>query len=660
MKWISLFLFFCWSIHAENLGIAPLDPDYESKFYSIYRNHHSQQMSISEWGTLINQKNVNTYSMQKGDNLWDISRMLFGNSNHWPKLWSVNADLSNPHRVAVGYKVQVIMGSEGQVPRAVINGQTVNQGVSSPAVGETPSLLQQQGSVATDSVLIAEHSSGDSACVTDLGIILYKAGSTSVYDSEIKCKTLKKKLSERKVKDIDRLNSYFLAQQEEGEDVGIKPFTPPGKLGTIPNSLPPVKIIPAQGIDIVGLERSLSTSQKNVVMNYQVDVDDFDIVGDVFDMPDGISVPTSEIIVELDVPANTGDVFSVIHPLRKVSTQSIFISGPVGYEVIFQAQVKVTGVVPNREGLYFVEVMNMYSDLNTDSKIIREAPSVFDLHSSVRSGQVRAQITAIPRDESALALTVHSFIYLNRGSNDNVNVGDTFSIQANPRFHDRVYGKSLGRVLIVHTAGDFSTGFVTHLKEVAYPGDYLDPLDSVGYTSDAEEDDIYKADEADDFIYNEEEEEFTTGGDDVYEEEAEIEPQEQPEDDFNEIDSSSEEFTTGGDDVYEEEAEIEPQEQPEDDFNEIDSSSEEFILEGSGGDTEFAEEPVLEEDTVEESDVPGEFTSDDDVPVDAFESSVDDGEGFVEEEETSSDEGQSKEDGFLDDFEDEELEWSEE
>ncbi|MDE0152022.1 MAG: LysM peptidoglycan-binding domain-containing protein [Bdellovibrionales bacterium] len=623
MKWISFFLFFCWFVHAENLGIAPFDPDYESRFYSIYQNYHSQQMSISEWETLINQKNVNTYTMQQGDNLWDISRMLFGNSNHWPKLWSVNADLSNPHRVAVGYQVQVIMGSEGQVPRAVINGQTVNQGISSPGAGGTTSLLQRQSGAALtgNTALTAEYTESSGNCVTDLGLILHKSGSTSVYDSEVKCKVMKRRLSERKVKDVDRLNSYYLAQKEEDGEIGMKPFIPPGKLGVIPDSLPPIKLTPEQGIDIVGLGRDLSTSQKNVVVNYQVDSDDIDIIGNVFDVPDGVSVPTSEIIAELDVPANVGDIFSVIHPLRKVRTPSIFIPGPVGHEVIFQGRVRVTGAVPNREGLYFIEVVNMYNDINTDSKLIREAPSVFDLQ-GVRSGQVRAQVTAIPADQSVIALTVHSFIYINRGRNDNVNVGDIFSIQANPRFHERTFGKSLGRVIIVHTSGDFSTGFVTHLREVAYPGDYLDPLESTGYVPDAEVDDVYPEDKSS-AGYDDEEAEFAGGELEGYEEE----DGEPTEDEFKE---------------YEEEGE-EPAE-------------EEF---GSDESVGFDEEPVSE--SIEEaSDADSESILDEEPATDDFESAVDDGEEPVIEEEIPSNSSVGEEESFLDDFEDEELEWAEE
>ncbi len=625
MKWISFVLFFCFYIHAENLGIAPLDPDHESKFYSIYKTYHSQQMSVNEWQELIRQKSVNIYTMQKGDNLWDISRMLFDNSNHWPKLWSVNADLSNPHRVSIGYELQVIMGSEGQVPRAVINGQAVTKtkDVSPPSVGG--STVLQNGSAPSSSVVTAEYST-ENSCVTDLGIILNIQGSTSVYDSEVKCRAMKKKLRERKVKDTDQLKNFLLSQEEEDEDTGLQPFIAPGRLGVIPDSLPPIKLAPEQGIDIIGLGRNLSTSHKNVVVNYQVDRNDIDIVGNIFDVLDGIPVPTSEIVVELDVPASSGDIFSVISPMRKVRSRSLFISGPFGYEVIFQAQVRVTSPVPNREGLYFVKVIKMYNEISEDSKLIRETPSVFDFQSDIRSGQNRAQITSIPNDQSSLALTVHSFIYLNKGSNNNVNVGDVFNIQANPRFHDRAFGKALGRVVIVHTAGDFSTGFVTHLKDVSYPGDYLDPLDQAGYVPDSEADDVYEADERDNTYEDDEEEDFATD-DDVYE--------------ADEVMNEASEEETG---TFSQESE--------DTFDEIDGNLEEIeepILEDV---QEFDESESILEGTEEEGNVSNESTLQEDGDVELFPVES-------EEEALSSDEDQTEE-SFLDDYEDEELEWGEE
>ena len=608
MKWISLslILFFCLPVHTENLGLAPLDPDYESRFYSIYKNHHSRQMSITEWQELISRKNINTYTMQKGDNLWDISRMLFNNANHWPKLWSVNADLSNPHRISVGYKVQVIMGSEGQAPRAVINPTSKLQ--TSVSKGKTDGLPQQEGEQPS---LAEENFSSIPACVKDLGLILHKEGSTKVYDSIVKCKVLQKKLRERKIKDSGRLKNYYTKQLQENEEIGLKPFIPPGRLGVIPKSMPPIQLTPVKDIDLERLGRNLSVSHSNVVVAYQVDIDDIDIVGNIFDVPDGISTPTSEIIVELDVPAQKGELFSVIRPMRKLRKPSLFISGPVGHELVLQARVKITDSVPNREGLYFVEVMNMYNTVNENSKIIREAPSIFDFQSRMQSGQTRAQITALSADQSSLALTVHSFIYVNRGKNNNVNVGEVFNVQANPRFHERSFGKPLGRVVIVHTAGDFSTGFVTHLNGVAYPGDYLEPLDSAGYISDSEEDDIYEAEEEsyEEDEEEDEEEEFAQEG--SYEEDEE------------------EEFTEEG--SYEEDEEEENtalQEQP------VDSLEDGVVLE---------EDSRLEEGTDEPS--TDEFVEEDETEPTPLEEDVS---------------GESQEESFLDDFEDEELEWDEE
>ncbi len=631
-------MFFCFYGHAEDLGTAPLDPDYESRFYSIYREHHSRQMPVNEWLKLINQKEVNVYTIQKGDNLWDISRMLFGESNYWPKLWSVNADLSNPHRVSVGHELRVVMGSEGQVPTAVINGQS--SAGSPPVEGGDPA--QRDSSPSSDS---GEYSVKESSCVTDLGLILNRKGSTSVYDSRVKCRVVKNKLQKRKKTDRNRLKDYFAKQREEGEEAVLQPLVFQNR-GVIPKSLPPIKLVPEKGVDLVGLGKHSLMPHKHTVVSYQVDRNDVDIIGNIFSMMDGISVPTAEIVVELDVPANSGDIFSIVGPLKKVQPRSLFISGPFGYEVVFQAQARVVAPIPGREGLYVLRVMNMYSDVNEDSKIIRETPSIFDFQPNVRSGQTRAQITAIPHDQSSLALTIHSFIYVNRGRNDNVRVGDVFNITSNPRFHDTPFGKTLGQVEIVHTSGDFSTGFVKHLTGVAYTGDYLDPLDSVSYKPDAEEDDIYEED--DDRYEEDEEEEFA-----VENEEDELSSQEfdEPEEPAGEEDSQ------GFDEPEEPAGEEDSQgfDEPEEPAGEEDSQGFDELEEPAGEEDSQGfnelEEPAGEEDSQGFNEL--------EEPVDEEDSQPDEPEGPVGGERDLPADSMA-EDSFFDEFEDEEREWDEE
>ena len=45
---------------------------------------------------------VNSYSVQAGDTLWDISNKFLGNSYYWPRLWSINDYITNPHWIYPG------------------------------------------------------------------------------------------------------------------------------------------------------------------------------------------------------------------------------------------------------------------------------------------------------------------------------------------------------------------------------------------------------------------------------------------------------------------------------------------------------------------------------------------------------------------------------
>jgi LysM repeat protein len=44
----------------------------------------------------------NTYTVQKGDTLWDLCQKFYGDSNLWPKLWEMNPFVTNPHLLKPG------------------------------------------------------------------------------------------------------------------------------------------------------------------------------------------------------------------------------------------------------------------------------------------------------------------------------------------------------------------------------------------------------------------------------------------------------------------------------------------------------------------------------------------------------------------------------
>ena len=520
MKIFFIFLFYSAFSFSENLGLSPLDPDYENRLYTIYQKYHKSSMSRDKWLGLIGDKQ--TYFIQKGDNLWDVSRVLFGDSNYWPKLWSVNADLSNPHRISIGHKLQVIMGSEASAPQTIL--QTDAEGDQS-GVGSQP--------ITDDSALVGISQKSGSSCVKDLALILDKKGITKVYDQKIKCQVVKDELEKRRIKDQAELNKYLTKASDPPR---VRPSVY-RSYKPVPESLPHINIIPVKGkAEFRGLVKT-PQPPSNVVFNYQIDSDDIEKVGKVYKILGGVAVVSSEIILELDVPAQQGEKFSLMRPLKKISPPSFFISGPFGDEAVLQAQVKILSQAG--EGLYFAQVEKMYGSVSKQSLAVREAPVMFDFQKDIRSGSAMAQITAVPGDQSSRTLAIHSFVYLNKGRQGNINVGESFSIRGNPRFHGEVQEKALGSVLIVHTSGDFSTGFVTSLKDVSYIGDYIAPLGSSSLQFDESREDSY-TEEEDESDFDDEEDEV-----DFEEEESEEDEDtsDSPQSDFeNQEDSSGEEF----------------------------------------------------------------------------------------------------------------------
>jgi nucleoid-associated protein YgaU len=54
------------------------------------------------------------YVIQKGDTLWDLSQKFLNNPWYWPKIWSNNPYIENPHWIYPGNKLRIIPGEGGQ------------------------------------------------------------------------------------------------------------------------------------------------------------------------------------------------------------------------------------------------------------------------------------------------------------------------------------------------------------------------------------------------------------------------------------------------------------------------------------------------------------------------------------------------------------------
>lgn len=51
------------------------------------------------------------YTVQTGDTLWEISSAFLGNAFYWPRLWSINDYITNPHWIYPGNRIVFRMGT---------------------------------------------------------------------------------------------------------------------------------------------------------------------------------------------------------------------------------------------------------------------------------------------------------------------------------------------------------------------------------------------------------------------------------------------------------------------------------------------------------------------------------------------------------------------
>ncbi|HZW88388.1 MAG TPA: LysM peptidoglycan-binding domain-containing protein, partial [Myxococcaceae bacterium] len=53
------------------------------------------------------------HTVEKGDTLWDLSSKYLGSPWYWPKVWSYNPQIANPHWIYPGNQVRFYPGNGG-------------------------------------------------------------------------------------------------------------------------------------------------------------------------------------------------------------------------------------------------------------------------------------------------------------------------------------------------------------------------------------------------------------------------------------------------------------------------------------------------------------------------------------------------------------------
>ena len=99
-----------------SMGMEVFDVGNEEKELVEVAKNLSGQLSNNEWNEIATSAKVNTYTVVRNDWLFKISKRLFGTGYYYPKIWSLNSYITNPHLIEPGMVLSFTTGSAGLAP----------------------------------------------------------------------------------------------------------------------------------------------------------------------------------------------------------------------------------------------------------------------------------------------------------------------------------------------------------------------------------------------------------------------------------------------------------------------------------------------------------------------------------------------------------------
>lgn len=149
----------------SNLEVKSQSPDdthkKEERFNHTYSKFHKSSTSEQNWEKVVGKRTADTYIVNKGDTLWDISGTLFGDPFYWPKVWSLNKELIyNPHVIFPDMKIKFYQGSSKATPTLATDNskeKPVTDVAQAPKTGvSAPEIPDNKEEDAPDDTHIAE------------------------------------------------------------------------------------------------------------------------------------------------------------------------------------------------------------------------------------------------------------------------------------------------------------------------------------------------------------------------------------------------------------------------------------------------------------------------------------------------------------------------
>ena len=410
----------------------------EHNLHEIYQKYYSQPTPDQAWKQALSKTSEQTYLIQEGDTLWDISDTFFGDSEFWPKVWSLNKDgIFNPHEINPQQKIQFVPGTMGEAPSFAVKEKDS---------GENPGLTGFPGTAGA---------AGDKA----------KAGDGK--DEGPPTGILKPKKQEMVDVDLNKLHIPAPKNHYQKHPSGI-PASLPGWNFQEDKSV-------KYNVEINRIERA-AVSAGEIEVHHYISEGPVVSLGEIVEADDGSTIghDTYNVVVKLN-GANPGQKYLAIEELGPVSDKAKENEGTL---VQIDGQVEIQDVVSSdsEEKLYRALVTHPRFPILVGSHLVQGEVQKVSLVEGGAPSEAKANVVGGALSNERQMFGPGEILILDGGSKAGVSAGQmlgVFRVDAvrNPDTKAVLNPRRIGSLRVVRTSERFATAVVISTNEEIYVGD---------------------------------------------------------------------------------------------------------------------------------------------------------------------------------------------
>jgi nucleoid-associated protein YgaU len=408
----------------------------ERDLLSIAQNIQGQ-ISDNEWNEVATAAKVDSYTVVKDDWLFKISKKLFGSGFFYPKIWSLNAYITNPHFIEPGMVLSFTTGSGSNPPQVKLGNFSDDELNATPgSIGtNNPDDLANFGEDAKPKWLDEKND------LTKQGVYFQYA-------------------SEETMDDLTKAGEQALNREYEA-------YEPPRSDFDV--------VIPSN-YDKTGFDKNSKifySFKEGFYLSTFVSTNIVQDFGEITNGPDEniFFVNTDRAYVKFDESVNAlpGDKFSIYTSLGKAKNKN---SDRGGYKYAIVGHVKLIRKIKDKWEIEFVEVSGTPQ---RGDRLTAYTPKIERITRTYNSRLVEAAILSSYNPMQSI-LSFGDVIYLDRGRADGVELGNVFEVFG---FKDRLMNENItdqptykmGELTVITLTDNFATVIVSNTIRDFYVGD---------------------------------------------------------------------------------------------------------------------------------------------------------------------------------------------